>query len=338
MRQRIVSGLQWMVAFAAMLLAGAVFWQQSRMFAELRQAREEEAAQRQALAAMLDQLKRRAEAAVPVGETADNASDDAPEPPAPPGLAQQGPPVLTLKFVQETENGPPVTPAMLSLIGSSGQAVALDSRASVAGGSPDITIAHSIEPDLYELTVLLNDGQQSARPLSIRDEQPRELTIICPAPRKKAPVAIAIEPLPDKLQKEKFDVSLVIWAAPVEVGHVKWVSLTLPGYRIAFDGQTGLPTAITTGSGDPGEHRFELRDLPADERRAFLPVGNVNYRFEASRRLIGAGSTPIYNWPDSSSDEDRLDHTVGLDDKPWKVAMSNEYLEKLLSAQESTGY
>ena len=47
MRQRIVSGLQWMIAVMAMLISGAVFWQQSQLLAELRQAHQEDAAQRE---------------------------------------------------------------------------------------------------------------------------------------------------------------------------------------------------------------------------------------------------------------------------------------------------
>jgi hypothetical protein len=57
MKQRIVSALQWSVAVLAMLISGAVFWQQSQMLAEIRQARQEESAQREALVAKLDKLQ-----------------------------------------------------------------------------------------------------------------------------------------------------------------------------------------------------------------------------------------------------------------------------------------
>src|SRR5215469_354373 len=80
MGQRILSGLQWLVSLSAVALAGAVFWQQSQMWQEMRAARQEEAAQRQALTTALNQLQTQKQAAsvpaityadVPVHEIAD---------------------------------------------------------------------------------------------------------------------------------------------------------------------------------------------------------------------------------------------------------------------------
>jgi hypothetical protein len=365
MRQRMVSGLQWMVALTAMLLAGAVFWQQSRMFAELRRARHEDAAERQALAAMLDQLQLRAEAAPPIGTDADNVSVTTPSaaaadretlPDVPPQPVLQapndqstridnGPPILTLTFVQETEDGPPVVPALVMMVSSGGEAVGMESLATIhsegttktdkAAGPSAIhnkVVARSLEPDLYELTVQLDDGQQSARPVSIRDDKPRELTILCPAQRKKTPVSIAIQPLPEKLQKRNFDVSLHVLAAPAELGQGKWTAVNLPSYKIAFDEQTGLPAAIDTVS--PVGRHIDLQDLPAEERRVFLPVGVVRFRFETSERTQGPGSVRVYYWPVDSF----VAHTLEAGENRWELELPPEYLEQLLASPAGNPY
>jgi hypothetical protein len=80
-------------------------------------------------------------------------------------------------------------------------------------------VFRSLEPDNYQLHVKLAGGEQCQRSVLVREAKPREMTILCPAPRnKKAPVPLTIKPLPEKLQQKKFEVSLNVWVAPVELG------------------------------------------------------------------------------------------------------------------------
>ena len=386
MKQRIVSGLQWMVALTAMLIAGAVFWQQSQMFAELRQARQDEAAQRQALTAKLDQLQLRAGLPVPIAPASEplsdpatyelsaapttletgfdfNSSPSSPEGPIidpqgpyhAPQDVERGPPVLTLKFVQETEDGPPVSPASVELVDSANvlhqgernvqfMKVPLtyqtpDGRIVTTSAERETTIDNkivfrSLEPDNYQLNVRLAGGEQCQRSVLIRDEKPRELTILCPAPRKKAPVPITIKPLPEKLRQKKFDVSLHVWVAPVELGQARWITPNLPNQLISFDGQTGLATAIDASSS--GQH-LDLSDLPGDERRVFLPVGTVQYQFRACERLEGPGGVPIYEWPISGHEESSLQHTVEADEAAWELELPQEFVDYIVSQLDSAG-
>ena len=370
MRQRIVSGLQWMVALTAMLISGAVFWQQSQLLAELRQARQEDAAQREALTAKLDRLGRpTATAGTPVypssnpiplssynssaapadSELAPGAYASTPQsdtealgpPGMPPGpISRDVPVILTLKFVQGTEDGPPVSPASVSLTCSDGREYGEGLSAMPAPyGSTEPGIAErvghnkivfrSLEPDLYKLRVQLADGQWSDRPVSIRDEKPRELTIVCPSPRtKKAPVSMSIKPLPDWMQKKRFKIEVEVRAAPLEIGQAKWATASLPAQSIKFDAETGLPVSIAaiTSRGAP---ELNLRDLPADERRVFLPVGAVSYRFEVNEQPDGLNPVPVYQWPESLGTEDGLRHVIEANENSWKLELPQEFLKEI---------
>jgi hypothetical protein len=156
------------------------------------------------------------------------------------------------------------------------------------------SVFRSLEPDLYQLRVQLADGQWSDRLVSIRDEKPRELTIVCPSPRtKRAPVSMTIKPLPDWMQKKGFKIAVEVQPAPMEIGQAKWATASQPTQSITFDAQSGLPVAITamTSRGAP---ELDLRDLPAEERRVFLPVGAVVYWFEVNEQPV-LGSVPCIN-------------------------------------------
>ena len=381
MRQRIVSGLQWTVALTAMLISGAVFWQQSQLLAELRHARQEDAAERQALTAKLDRLELpAATAGAPVYPSSNpippppyNASAAPANPELAPGgyastpqseiaayghlepsplpLSEGGPGVLTLSFVQETEDGPPVSPARVSLTSSDGREYgeelsALRARFPATSEYPEVAtgtvsvkyidpnrfVFRSLEPDLYQLHIQLADGQWSERLLSIRDEKPRELTIVCPGPRsQKAPVSMSIKPLPDWMQKKPFKVVVEVSPAPIEIGQAKWTATNLPAQSITFDAGTGLPVAInaTTASGRSASD-FDLRDLPSEERRVFLPVGAVAYRFEV-HEPPGLDPVPVYQWPDSPGAEGGLRHVIEAQENTWALELPQEFLEQLSS-------
>jgi hypothetical protein len=378
MRQRIVSGLQWMIAVTAMLISGAVFWQQSQLLAELRQARQEDAAERQALTTKLDRLELpTATAGAPVYPSSspippppyDSSAAPAVSGPAPgayasmpqseieafgpprtyPGpTSEDGPVVLALSFVQETEDGPPVSPQSVSLTSSDGseyqgEPIALSALNTIVPAtieSPNgitetgaVRVDHiksvfrSLEPDLYQLRIQLADGQWSDRLVSIRDEKPKELTIVCPSPRtKKAPVSMSIKPLPDWMQKKRFEIEVKVQAAPIEIGQAKWSTSSLPAQSIKFDAETGLPVAISaiTASGAPV---LDLRDLPAEERRVYLPVGAVAYRFKVNERPSAQYAVPVYQWPESPLAENGLQHVIEAHENTWELELPQEFLE-----------
>lgn len=362
MKQRIVFALQWMVALTAMLISGAVFWQQSQLLAELRQARQEDAAQRQALTAKLDQLQLQPPAAAPdlpaVGPS-DYSSRPEPRlaygapilgPPvampldqvpvedvprtAGPDLAPEGAPVsstatdspvLTLKFVQETEDGPPMMPAHATLT-DRGNVAHPGVREPPTGSK---ILFQGIEPDLYQLSVTLADGQQSERTLLIRDKKPRELTILCPAPRKKTPVAITMKPLPEKLRKRNFQVRMSVGTGEIIIGQSRWQSADTPWQTITFDGESGLPVGVAAVySRSPSN--LDLRDLPADERLVFLPVGPVSYGFEAFEQMPAPSSVTLYQWPKPATRENENRHIIAANESRWEVELPKEFLEEML--------
>jgi hypothetical protein len=248
-----------------------------------------------------------------------NDSDRLPPPPSDLPPANAGPPQLIVKVVQERADGPPASVDSVLILSASRQQRADEQEADRR------FIFNSVVPDQYELTVTLTDGQTCTRPVLIRDEKPRELAMICPGPRNKVPVSISIKPLPEKLQK--FNVVLNLWPGPVEIGGAKWTIQNLPCQKITFDAQTGLPTAIETSS-----HHLDLRDLPADERSVFLPVGTVCCRFEAHKRLVEPGGVPVYAWPrDVGEGESALKHTVTAEETSWEVELPQAYLDEMLS-------
>jgi uncharacterized protein (TIGR03067 family) len=261
--------------------------------------------------------------------------------------SEDGPIVLTLSFVQETADGPPVSPQSVSLTSSDGwehrgEMSALNTKVPMPiespNGSTEIaaagvdhikTVFRSLEPDLYQLRVQLADGQWSDRLVSIRDEKPRELTIVCPGPRtKKAPVSMSIKPLPDWMQKKRFNVEVEVQAAPIEIGQAKWATASLPAQSIKFDAETGLPAAISAMT-TRGAPELDLRDLPAEERRVFLPVGAVAYRFEVNERPSAQYAVPVYQWPESPLADGELQHVIEAHENTWELELPQEFLEEV---------
>ncbi len=257
MRQRIVSGLQWVASAAALLLAGAVFWQQSKMLTELRESRQEEQTQREALTAALIQLRTQgapppapavaptyADPLVGARSPLGDAPVDEPRPPSGATPRQPGrdqPPSLTVKLVRENKDGPPLTEAvMISMTSAQGEfyAIADDAGPLFLNGP-----SHSkrlgcydfhLEPDRYSLKIELPDGQYFTQPVLVRDGTPMEMTIVCPDSRKKVLVPITLKPLPDELRKRKLIVRLLVWAGPLKIEQAKWIAPEVAGtaYRV----------------------------------------------------------------------------------------------------------
>ena len=255
--------------------------------------------------------------------------------PLPP--SETGPIVLSLSFVQETEDGPPVSPTSVSLTSSAGREYG--GMIEYPYGSTETATAEpvdknkimfrSLEPDLYQLHIVLADGQWSERLVSIRDEKPRELTIVCPSPRtKRAPVSMSIKPLPDWMQKKGFKIVMTVQAAPIEIGQAKWTTASLQTQGITFDAETGMPVAIAaiTTRGAP---ELDLRDLPPEERRVFLPVGAVTSRFEVNERPDGLNPVRVYQWPESPGAEGGLRHVIEAHENTWELELPQKFLEEV---------
>jgi len=260
-----------------------------------------------------------------------NDNDRLPPPPSDLPPANAKPPQLVVKVVQEKADGPPASVDSVLIQGAGLEKGADEEWLSPLNQNQKQFVFGSLVPDQYQLTITLADTQKCIRPILIRDEKPRELTMICPGPRNKVPVSITIKPLPEKLQKQKFNVELSLWPGPVEIGGAKWTIQNLSHQKVTFDTQTGLPTAIEVGN-----QHLDLRDLPADERSVFLPVGTVCCQFEAHKRLEEPGGVPVYEWPRSFGEgESALKHTITVEETAWEIELPQAYLDEMLNGDKA---
>jgi hypothetical protein len=243
-------------------------------------------------------------------------------------------PQLLIKLVPEAENGPPVKGHIVSVRSAEMNAAA----ERIVAGKDEFYVFDSLPPDQYELTITLADSQNQfcTRTLFVDDEKPLELTIVCPGPRRKVPIALTIQPLPEKLARLNLDVQMIVGAGPVEIDLFRWDAPHLPTQMITFDAKTGLPREVDITT-PLGQQHFNLRDLPADERRVFLPAGTVEYRFRVSEHVDGVGSVPVFNWPNASHEETSLKHVIRADKKSWKLELPQEYLNQLLREYHDLG-
>jgi hypothetical protein len=104
----------------------------------------------------------------------------------------------------------------------------------------------------------------------------------------------------------------------------------LASQTITFDTATGLPRAVEITT-PRGEQHFDLSELPAEERRVFLPVGTVLYHFRMHERIVGSRPVSVFYWPKSRQEEDCLKRVVQGDEKSWKLELPREYLNGILS-------
>lgn len=368
MGQRLLAGLQWMVSLAAVTLAAAVFWQQMTILQEMRTARQEDAAQRQALAKTLSQLQ--AQAAKPTLDTATltnvpgqegtipstavhppfQKEHDVPGGPTfTPTATADSPISLTVTLKSGTEDGPPVVDADVAV----SNALESYQLARVAAGRKDTSNVseageanaddglsgkyefRQLPADRYELKIELPDGQFCTRSLILRDDKPQELTIVCPQARKKVPLPITISPLPPALLAANFRIECEMLIGPLEVNGVKWRTAATSPPQVTFDPRTGQPTRLDTGS-RVIEFNKET-DLSPDDRSVFLPIGQVEYRLNAVLEM-GAGYSSVYVWPKQSfGDLKMASHTVRADDDNWNIELPDEFLAELMDVVRSEG-
>lgn len=366
MGKRILSGLQWLLTLAAVFLAGAVFWQQSALLKEIQTARQEQRAEQQALAAAINRLPgMSASAPVEKAEVAyvpDHVGGGAPPlhhsggpayeddrnflervsvSPPPLGdtrpqaaaepLADLSVPVaplaaLTVKLVQETEDGAPVKSARIEL--NSGQTSINMTPADLPPAGPWRAVSESgefrvpkLEPGRYEMEITLADGQQCTRPLLMLDDKPQVLTVVCPGPRKKVSVAITAQPLPEDFQNEQLFLRCGFWDGDIKVGETHWSSSESIQY-VSFDSKTGDAVLIeSTKGGD--DLQLEL-----DDPVVYLLNGPLHYRFEILQKMEDSPPVSLAVWPPNPAKHVYGNQTRAIepDDNRWELELPEELL------------
>lgn len=365
MGQRLLAGLQWMVSLAAVTLAGAVFWQQMTILQEMRIARQEDAAQRQALTNTLNQLQ--AQTAKSVHDAALAQSDVELNPPAfspsniippsdravpdrpdaDPGTqpeAAKSPPSLIVRLVSESEDGPPVKDAEAHV---SNARQSFEAQGFLGPAQVPTIIKHpdgylrtsftqvaenawafrSLPADRYELKVELPDGQYCTRSLVLREDKPQDVTIVCPAPRKQVPLQITIPPLPAALQAAQVTILCDFFAAPLELAGTKWHAAPWPATRVTFDTRTGQPSSLQIGQNSIGF--VEKSSQSPDDLSVFLPIGPIEYHVSATLpRDLEIPS--LHFWPrQGTGRQDQATHVVRPEDEHWKMDLPAEFLAEL---------
>ncbi|HVW00036.1 MAG TPA: hypothetical protein VHB77_06845, partial [Planctomycetaceae bacterium] len=231
---------------------------------------------------------------------------------------------LTVTLVPESKTGR-VSKAQVTMKSAEAQHVS----AQVEGADPAQFKFAQLDTGYYELEVRLPDGQVCTRPLLIENEEPRELTIVCPEPRKRVAMELTIASLPEKVRARGFEsIEVYVWAGPVEVSKSRWISSNRMAQKIRFDARTGKVLSIEVAGGQR-QQNIDLTAAPDEERRVFLPVGAIGYGFEASNER----EPRMYVWPNglnTTESNDGLKHIVEPGEKSWKLELPQKYLDELL--------
>ncbi|MFO0917817.1 MAG: hypothetical protein U0872_05810 [Planctomycetaceae bacterium] len=186
-----------------------------------------------------------------------------------------------------------------------------------------------LKPDRYSLEITLLDGQVCKQQVLIRDDQPKELTLICPAAREKAPVLITAPLLPDDLREAKYKLWCRVTAAPLGLGAVAWKAANAEANTsvVIFDPATGKPQEIDGTPFDP--------TTSEDDRVVFLMTGPNRARIKLYRD--GDAITLIEtDWPKVRGDE--VMQTVKPGENRWELELSDEMLAaaRMQLAEDST--
>lgn len=231
-------------------------------------------------------------------------------------------PTLTLKFVEETADGPPARIRSVQITDPSG-----GGELAEADGPPydGRFYFKSLPPDRYELMVIKADGQKFTQSVLIRDDKPQEVTILCPAPRKKAPVLVTLPPLPDDLIKARLVVKCRMWVGTLVLDGRRWQPGVFTVQELTFDPRTGQTTQILNCL---NSQVFDLKDTPAEDRTVFLQTGPVLYRFEVVRVDDKPAVEPAsWHWPKGG--DDYLTGTITSADVQWKLDLPKEFVALL---------
>ena len=356
MGRKLLAGLQWMVTLAAVFAAGAVYVTNSRILGELESARTEDQRSTASLAHELQELRhqialaqnqadgRRADGQPgatdgPPGEPVDTAAFAAPlDSPA-------KKPSLTVQLVYDREGRPPVEDPVKEIALVSGDKRYEGFPEGGFPGMPGLYCFAAPGGERYDLTITLADGQASTRNVLIRDEQQREMTVVCPEPHTNVAVTITASPLPEDLQ-DVFGVSILLEQQHSVVENMEWRSPRAHDQCVVFD-DTGKVTGLTflkpapIGFAPAGAKAYEVvgpyLDLGAasdDDRRLVLMNGPVDMRWTAS--VTGEEYTEAANrWPRTES----FRRTVKPGEDHWELEIPEELIadmRKMLAARKST--
>jgi hypothetical protein len=296
MGRKLLAGLQWMVTLAAVFAAGAVYVTNSRILGELESARTEDQRSTASLAHEIQELRKQ----VAVAQNQANGPPAAGQPgatdgpPGEPGDAEAAAvpldsaakkPSLTVQLVYDREGRPPVEEPVkeIKLIG--GGRVYEGGVAPGGGmpGEPGRYLFTVPGGERYRLIITLADGQTSERNILVRDDLPRQMTVVCPEPRTKVAVAITSSPLPRDLQEAR----VLGWCKlflrlkqrdTVVVEAVEWRSPGAPDQQVEFD-DAGQVTHLSYSKKGELTPTLSLVGASADDRRIVLMNGPVDVQW-----------------------------------------------------------
>lgn len=297
MGRKLLAGLQWMVTLAAVFTAGAVYVTNARILGELESARTEDQRSTASLAHELQELRKQVALAQ---DQADRGPTD-----RQPGAAEGRPsapvesaasvapldsparkPSLTVQLVYDREGRPPVEDPVkeIKLIGGGNvyEGVPEGLGASMPR-NPGRYLFTAPGGERYDLIITLADGQTSERNILVRDDLPREMTVVCPEPRTKVAVAITSSPLPRDLQEARVQgwcklFLLLKQRDKAVVEGVEWLSPGAPHQQVEFD-DAGQVTQLSCAKKGELTPTLSLVGASADDRRIVLMNGPVDVQW-----------------------------------------------------------
>ena len=352
MGKKLLAGLQWAVTLAAVFCAGAVYVTNARILGELESARTEDRRSTASLAHELQELRHQIAVAQNQadGRRADGQPGATDGPPGAPGDAEAAAaalesfakkPSLTVQLVYDREGRPPVEDPVkeIALVSGDKRYEGVLTHGEVMPGEPGRYVFTAPGGERYDLVITLADGQTSTRNVLIRDEQPRELTVVCPEPRTTVAVSITGSPLPEDLQ-DVCGVNIRMEQQPaLVVEGAEWRMPRLQDQHVVFDnaGKITYLSVLEHGTDKVAAPGLDLHAASEDDRRIVLMDGPVDIRW-----------TPYFDGQETfNSDVEKLiprpepfRRTVMQGEDHWELEIPEELvadMRKVLAAAKKAG-
>ena len=352
MGRKLLAGLQWMVSLAAVFAAGAVYVTNSRILGELESARTEDQRSTASLAHEIQELRKQ----VAVAQNQANGPPAAGQPgatdgpPGEPGDAEAAAvpldsaakkPSLTVQLVYDREGRPPVEEPVkeMKLIG--GGRVYEGGVAPGGGmpGEPGRYLFTVPGGERYRLIITLADGQTSERNILVRDDLPRQMTVVCPEPRTKVAVAIMRSPLPEDLQDVcGVDIRMEQQPALVVEG-AEWRMPRLQDQHVEFNnaGKITYLSFLENGTDKVAASGLDLHAASDDDRRIVLMDGPVDLQWTPFFWGEGGVNT---KFTDVIPRPEPFRRTVKQGEDHWELEIPEELIadmRKVLAAAKKAG-